>query len=998
MKKSAVIIFILTFFHALCAEDILSDRIRTVWTSNQGLVSDTVKDIVQDKYGFIIMGTFDGLVRFDGVKFNVMNKYSNPDFNSVSARVLIEDRAGRLWVGTNGDGVAVISNSGIKMLNTDDGLPDNSIRSIAQDRDGVIWIGTTRGVCYVKDNIIKRPNSTDVFKNNELIEFIYADYHGNIWLAPSGTGLFKFQNGSFVMSDMVSSNIYYTRMFQDTDGGYYIGTKENGLIYHKSGSSVFYNKSNGFISNKVNHIMKDNSGNMWFGTDDGIIIKQGEVFKYYSERDGLTNNLIEKIIEDRESNIWIATSRGGVEKLSRSKFKSFKISDGLIHNTVNAIAHDDEGRVWIGTDNGLSCIAGNGTFESNQLTEYLKGVRIRDVRSYGSDIFVSTYSSKGFVIFNGNRITVYNESSGLSGNRVRVSLKTSTGDIYVGTTNGLNKITGDGNVIQFRKTSGLTDNYIMCLHEDKRGNLYIGTDGGGINIMNLRNGAIRSLTSNDGLAGNVIFKILGDNDEILWISTGNGVSRFDGENFFNFNVGNGLASDSVFQVLEDASGRLWMTSNKGVFYAKKFDMNSAAKGALKKIDIRYFDKNDGLPGGITAVSVSSADKSGNLWFSTLDGVAMIDPLNILTNIYPPLVKINEVKLDEVSADINSVIKVRPGIKRVSFEYSGLSFTVPERVLFRYKLEGFDNNFSSPTTSRYVTYTNLPPAKYTFKLKAANNDGIWGDETDNIVIIQKPYFYQNIYFYIVSLLIFIGIIYILYSIRVRHLQRRQLELEELVQVRTKDLSDEKEKSESLLLNILPLSIAKRLKSGEKAIADRFESATVLFADIVNFSELSVETSPSQLLFYLNSLFSEFDQLTEEFGIEKIKTIGDAYMAVAGVPDVKSNHKEIMVDFAFKMLDKIDSVNKTLGTSMEMRIGINAGPVVAGVIGKKKFIYDLWGEAVNLASRMEQHGQPGKIHVSEDLYNSLSHIYSFEELKKVHVKGAGLIKTYNCIGRK
>ncbi|MBN2618039.1 MAG: adenylate/guanylate cyclase domain-containing protein, partial [Spirochaetales bacterium] len=248
------------------------------------------------------------------------------------------------------------------------------------------------------------------------------------------------------------------------------------------------------------------------------------------------------------------------------------------------------------------------------------------------------------------------------------------------------------------------------------------------------------------------------------------------------------------------------------------------------------------------------------------------------------------------------------------------------------------------------------------------------------------------------IIFIGSIYILYKIRIRKLHKRQQELENLVQLRTSDLLEEKNKSDSLLLNILPVSIAKRLKSGEKAIADRFEDTTVLFADIVNFSELALEVSASQLLLYLNSLFSEFDLLTEEFGIEKIKTIGDAYMAASGIPDVISNHKELMVEFAFKMLDKIELVNRKLGTKMEMRIGIHSGSVVAGVIGKKKFIYDLWGETVNLASRMEQHGKPGKIHVSEEIFHSLSHLYNFEELNEEHIKGAGLSKTYNCLDRK
>ncbi len=991
-----IILFILFFsVISVFAENALSGLIKTKWTSNQGLVSDTVTDIIQDKFGFILIGTYDGLIKFDGVKFNLINKYTVPEFQSVSARILLEDKTGNLWIGTNGDGVVLMQKHTTTVFTIKDGLPDNSIRSICEDKNGGIWIGTTRGVCYIKDGKIEKPLSSVAFSNDELIEFIFCDNAGTMWVATPKPGLYNYSGDRFVKSTTISADFVYTVMFNDITGGYWLGTKESGLHYYSDGKTTIYNKNNGFNADKVNNIMRDNSGRLWVSTDSGVIIKEENTFTTYNEEDGLSNNLVEKIIEDRESNIWIATTRGGIEKLSKGKFKSFGLKEGLVHPTVNSVAQDNNERIWIGTDSGLSCFQ-DGKFIENQLTKYFEKVRIREIFVQKNNILLSTYSSKGFVIFDGNTISSYTIKNGLTGERTRTSLIDHNGIIWIGTTNGLNALSPDGTIKQYTRDHGLSNDYIMCIYEDENNILYVGTDGGGINIFNKERNKISYLKTENGLAGNVVFKIMKDKEGIMWINTGTGVSRYDGNKFVNYNVGSGLKSDSIFQLLEDNQGRFWMTSTKSVSYAKKFDMNSYAKNAIKKIDVIEYDKNDGLPGGLTSVARGMLDNKGNLWFPTLNGVAVIAPDNIATNIYPPLVKINSIKLDDKNTDLEKQITVNPHIKRIEFDYSGLSFTVPERVIFKYKLDGFDKDFSPASTSRSTTYTNLPPAKYVFKVMAANNDGIWSEDAESVVIIQKPYFYQRISFYIILIVLIVLLTFFIYSVRVKRLQLRQLELEKIVKIRTEDLSIEKEKSESLLLNILPVAIAKRLKAGETTIVDKFDSATILFADVVNFSHLAATTPPSTLLYYINSLFSEFDLLTEEYGIEKIKTIGDAYMAVAGVPEKIVNHAEKMMQFAFKMKEKIMEVNEKIGTNFQMRIGINTGSLVAGVIGTKKFIYDLWGDSVNVASRMEQFGTPGEIHVSEAVYLVLKERYTFEDRGEINIKSKGLMRTYFCSG--
>lgn len=212
-----------------------------------------------------------------------------------------------------------------------------------------------------------------------------------------------------------------------------------------------------------------------------------------------------------------------------------------------------------------------------------------------------------------------------------------------------------------------------------------------------------------------------------------------------------------------------------------------------------------------------------------------------------------------------------------------------------------------------------------------------------------------------------------------------------------IQSEKEKSEKLLLNILPESIAERLKNKNSIIVDGIPSSTILFTDIVGFTSLSEQISPEKLIHLLNIIFSEFDNLVEAYDLEKIKTIGDAYMVAAGIPSPRNNHAEVIADFALEMKIVMAKINKNLENPLNIRIGINSGPVVAGVIGKKKFSYDLWGDSVNTASRMESHGVPGEIQITQATYNIIKDKYDFEDRGVTQIKGKGPMQTYLLKGK-
>ena len=224
------------------------------------------------------------------------------------------------------------------------------------------------------------------------------------------------------------------------------------------------------------------------------------------------------------------------------------------------------------------------------------------------------------------------------------------------------------------------------------------------------------------------------------------------------------------------------------------------------------------------------------------------------------------------------------------------------------------------------------------------------------------------------------------------------LERLVEERTRELATEKQTSERLLLNVLPSPIAERLKRGEGLIVDRFDDVSVLFADLVGFTEMSSHTTPESLVTMLNEVFSQFDRLAGVHGLEKIKTIGDAYMVVAGIPDPHADHVKAIARMALDMMEALKDYEARSGTALSIRIGIHTGSVVAGVIGKKKFIYDLWGDTVNTASRMESHGVPDKICVTEETYVRLRDDFELELRGDVELKGKGRVRAWVLVREK
>ncbi len=983
-------------------QSFLNDFVSRNWTTADGLPGMTITAIMQDKKGYIYIGTYDGLVRFDGVEFINYSRTLDPKYAFSSVRAIFQDEAENLWVGHNDEGVSCIKPDGeIEMFNTEAGIPNNSVRAICEDKDHNIWIGTASGLCYITPSKkIVTPNGlAELDQDKILVSHLYCDTAGRIWISTAiENDLFVYSNKKIERFKGITKikNPSVNEVSQDKTGAFWFGVAPHYAVKIKDNEETVYDvKHDHQEGTVINVITQDSNGDYWIAGDSGLTILHNGNYTYYDKRNGIADDYINEVFQDREGNIWIAYNRGGIEKMSQSKFRTIPMPI-----TVNAIC-EDKGRnvAWLGTDAGLYCYSDNG-FEENKITDFLKGLRIRHVgMTADNELLISTYTDVSQVrVTPDDKITVWTVKEGLAGLKNRVAIKTTTGDYYFGTTVGLSILDHNtGKITSITKDDGLDNEFIMALYEDSRGRIWVGTDGGGLFVLENKK-IVKNYTTTEGLSGNIIFKISQLSGKDIWITTGTGLSKYleETDSFFNYNTSNGLGTDGVFQAIADYTQTIWMTSNKGILSTTLDNLTSVEKGIKDRVSVKTYGASDGLTtGGVTSTSVSMQDSKGRLWFTLIDGFAIYDPIRTAKNQNPPKIDFQTYFMDNVKHDYHGEkIIIEPDVKRFGINFTGLSFISSERIKFRFRLDNFESEYCDWTTNRGATYTNLKPGTYRFIVESQNSDEISSGPSDPIIVIKKPYIWQTIWFWVAVSILSISLLTFLIWLKYHSMKLYQIKLENKVEERTRELKVANEKAHELLLNILPKEVAKELTDHPgQTIAKNFPNATVLFTDIEGFTKLSSGMNAKEVVTMLNQLFSRFDERAKRDGIEKIKTIGDSYMAAAGLTEDADNGGAIkIVKFAQAIMEDVKEFNRTAPFTINMRLGINSGNLVAGVIGKSKFIYDVWGDTVNVASRMESTGEPMKIHVSQNTYNQTKDFFAYSNSVEVQVKGKGLMKSY------
>jgi ligand-binding sensor domain-containing protein/signal transduction histidine kinase len=742
----------------------------TAWFTKNGLPPYSITSITQTKNGYMWIGTKKGLVRFDGVRFTIFDSTNTDRFIGDNINTLLPNPDSSLWIGTN-DGLFLFKERIIKAYTTSDGLSSNKINSLYRSRNGNIWVAAFRGG-------IDLFNGTE-FKNQaklpeNAIRSIYEDSKGNLWIGTWGNeGACKLTNGSvtcYKTEDGLPDN-HINSITEDKNGTIWIGTRD-GLSYIKDdGNFITLTTKEGLSNNHIRSLYTDQHGNIWVGTLEGINRINKEGISFFRKEEGLSSDNITTIFEDLDRTIWIGT-KNGLNQLRDSIFTIYDTKQGLSSNAISSISQDQNGDIWLTTYGG----------GMNQITE--AGVVTYNKRKgLSNDYLGALYISKDGSVWCGTgdyslcRIkegtikcykfqddfvtTIYEDEKGL----------------IIGLSNkGLMRFK-DGQITPFLmangeelKIGGIKDRGgISWIRKDSKGALLVVTAGG---LVKISKDKYTLYTKDNGLPEGKLYSTYEDASGNIWIATSKGLVLMRGENWSTFPTEKELFNNAIYSILEDDREALWIYGRTGVFSVSKQDLIKYADKQINKIGSMVhglFDEFGSLESTTPIWSQPLKAKDGRLWFPTASGALVIDTGTIKTNQSPPKVLIEEILANHKPISTDGNISLSPGVERIEFRYTGFNYRAPEKIVFKYMLEGFDREWMEAGNKREISYTNIPPGQYRFRVIAANSEGLWNESGDSVDIYLQPFFYQTYWFLILSIISIISILCLLYYLRLRRIR-------------------------------------------------------------------------------------------------------------------------------------------------------------------------------------------------------------------------------------
>jgi ligand-binding sensor domain-containing protein/signal transduction histidine kinase len=752
--------------YALDSPRELSQFGHEVWLTENGLPQNTVHAIAQTSDGYIWIGTEEGLARFDGVKFTVFDKQNTPEIKSNYIRSLLADRQGALWIGT-AQGLVRMLNGKFTLFTRDDGLPSETIHAVYEDRERNHWVATANGLGLLKSGGLTTFTTKERLISGS-IQALLEDSDGALWIAtPYGVG--RIKDGKFTnytVRDGLGGNSVRA-IQQDRSGRIWFGSL-GGLTSWEGNRFTTYTTRDGLPNDRVISLQPDRDGGLLIGTAGGLCRFSDGRFTGFNAGEALATSTILSLLEDLEGNVWIGTESGGINLLKDTKFTTYTVRNGLSNDLVKSIYEDHDGSVWIGTDGGGLNLLRNGKLTAYTTRDKLaSNVVLSLAGDTAGNLWIGT--PEGLNRLSQGKFTTYTSADGLANNDVRSIYLDRRGDLWIGTRSGLTKL-HNGVFKTFTEVDGLPNDLVNTVYEDSKGNLWIGTFGG---LARLTNEEFTSFTTADGLSSDAVISLHEDSDGTLWIGTnGGGLNRMRDGKFTTYTTSNGLLDDVVYRILEDGQNNLWLSCRKGIFHISKKELDEFAKGTIASIAPVAYGTADGMTtrecsGGGDPAGWRGSD--GKLWFPTIKGVAMIDPERLRTNSHAPPVVIEQIRIDEQSFAPSERLELPAGTTRFDLYYTAPSFVAPEKVRFKYKLDGFDQDWIDSGTRRIAYYTNLRPGAYTFRVIASNNDGVWNQTGAAVSLYLKPYFYQTYWFYAVCLLALVLLAWLLFRLRVRGMQ-------------------------------------------------------------------------------------------------------------------------------------------------------------------------------------------------------------------------------------
>lgn len=863
MKVNRIISFI--FFLLCCIYNAKGqeDQIRFEHlTKASGLSQSTVYSIIQDKHGFIWIGTGDGLNRYDGYTLKKYFHDSEKPNSLSNNRVynLLIDRDGELWIATLGGGLnkyRVETDDFIAYRNKKDdpqSISQDVVMSLFEDKDGFMWVGTAEGGLNKFDkkkgiftSYKHDPNNSNSIANNIVIS-IASDRNGNLWLAYTQMGLDMFNPKKNTFThykndpknlNSISSN-RLNHVFADSRGLIWISTNNGLNLLDPETSTIkrLYASSdpNSLRINDTHCVFEDKDQNIWVGTYGGLSLLRKDCLSSFKFRNyfnnpldsySLSNDQIRCFFQDRSGLIWVGSFSNGVDKFDPkpSGFTSYHSEPGnklsLSHNSIRCFKEDKAGYIWIGTFGG-----GFNRFDprSEQFLSFRKNTSDKNslaidfINSICIDaddnLWIGTYGG-GLDFYNQKTQKFKHYSNkldnpkGLSDNYIRSMTFDKYGFLWIATSGGgLNLFDPKKEeFIHYRPDKknpySISDNRVMGLLEDHEGNIWVGSSSEGLNIFNRSKNNFKHFRNDSknskSISSNRIFCIYETRDDhILWIGTGNGLNKFNREDstFTRFTKKDGFSSDVILGILEDKSGFLWLSTMDGLY---KFDAQSS-EGKILKV----YDDKDGLNSGEFSEGAYFRDAKGKLYFGGFKGFTVFDPTKIIDNPSKPSTYIVDFQIFNKSVQIDSASILKKNIiltKDIhlnysdyvfSFEFAALNYKNSDKNRYQYKMDMFDEEWiSTDAKRRFITYTNLDPGEYMFMVKASNNDGLWNETSTNIKIIIHPPFYQTWWFRVLMAIFIFACLFGFYRWRIAAFRRQKKQLEQTVKEKTAVVVQQKE---------------------------------------------------------------------------------------------------------------------------------------------------------------------------------------------------------------
>ena len=773
------------------------------WQVEDGLPQSSVLTIVQTHDGYLWLGTAGGLVRFNGTQFKVFTPNNSPGLPSNRILSLFEDHAGDLWIGTIEGYLVRFAQGKFQVCSPPDWVKlSGYIQNIAEPSSGELWLVNP------EKELVRFPETrSDSFHTNaEVLQsgvnFLAAAPNGEVWtVTDAEVGFWEGRRFTSVLALARTEDYSPVVLAGARDGGCWVAA--NGTLRRFQGTKCVADYGRyPWPKGNVVRMVEGHDSQLWVGTyGSGVYCyATNGTPRHFSRPEGLPGAFVRALCEDREGNIWVGTDGFGLARIKPVVIRSYGREDGLAGDCVLSICEGAEGELWIGLiADGLDRFK-DGAFEHYGTAQGLPNDYVDSVLcDRNRTVWAGTWGG-GLSRLEGNRFVPFANPGECSG-IVCALFEDKCGNLWLGQQRAGPEIVRleSGKPKVFQLQSRLTGTDVRALAEDKHGNLWIGTQGDG--LYKIKDAQQVRFGRAEGLSNEAIRSLHMDDEGSLWIGTfGGGLNRYRDGKFYSFTTKNGLVNDSLGSILEDDDGNLWCGSLAGIFRVSKHELDRFARGEIKWIQCLQFTKSDGLPslecnGGCQPSGCKTRD--GRLWFPTVRGLAVVDPGRIPINRLIPPVVIEELVIDgkertslpDVASSMETnaagTLKIAPDALGLEFRFAGLSYTAPEKVRFKYKLDGAEENWVEAGTRRTANYRHLQPGSYQFRVQACNNDGVWNEAGASIALVLLPHWWQTWWFKLACVgavaLAFVGI----YELRVASARK-------LAQVRLRiatDLHDE-----------------------------------------------------------------------------------------------------------------------------------------------------------------------------------------------------------------